>query len=620
MSDHFNHKLFEALPIGLAICDMEGNLSYVNPTYARMLGYTVAETLGLTYWEITPKDYEQHEQKQLSSLETTGTYGPYEKEYIHKDGHRFPVRLSGVLITEKNEKLIWSSVEDISEQFLSQQALKTSEANLAEAQRIAGLGSWKFNGRTGEASWSDERFRIFGYEPGEIEPSFDNFKKSVHPDDRDRVVSEIMNALKSGKICNTECRISLPNGTEKIIHLIGETINDDVQNDIFMSGTVMDITERKQSEETLRKMSRALEQSPNAVFITDLHGSIEYVNPKFTELTGYTSEESLGQNPRILKSNETPRELYNDLWKTIRRGDEWKSEIKDRRKNGSHFWAFETITPVKDENGIVTHYVATHEDISERKDAELAIHTALEHADIANRAKSELLANMSHELRTPLNAIIGFSGAIKEETLGPIGNEKYREYNEDIANSGQHLLELINDILDVSAIEAGMLELDEEDLQISNVIEASIRLVMHRADQGKVNLTSSIDDSMPMLRADERRVKQILINLLSNAIKFTRPDGKVSLNVTLDEEHGHVFTLSDTGVGMDKKELAKAMQQFGQVDRGSKAKHEGTGLGLPLTKGLIDLHGGTLKINSKKGVGTTATVVFHKERVVQNIR
>ena len=260
----------------------------------------------------------------------------------------------------------------------------------------------------------------------------------------------------------------------RVAHALGEVIKNDDGHPLYMFGTIQDITERKHSEETLRKLFRALEQSPNAVFITDLQGTIEYINPKFTEITGYTQEESLGQNPRILKSEKTSKELYNNLWRTIRRGEEWKSEIMDKRKDGSHFWAYETIAPVKDDHGLVTHYIATHEDISERKDSEFAIKTALEHADIANRAKSELLANMSHELRTPLNAIIGFSGAIKMEAYGPIGNDKYRDYVSDIASSGQHLLELINDILDVSAIEAGMVELQEGDIEIPNIVESSI--------------------------------------------------------------------------------------------------------------------------------------------------
>ena len=375
-----------------------------------------------------------------------------------------------------------------------------------------------------------------------------------------------------------------------------------------------DITKQKLVEENLRQLMRAVEQDPNAIFITDLDGTIQYVNNRFTELTGYSAEEAIGKNPRILKSNNTPRETYSELWNAIKAGKEWRGEIMDRRKDGTHFWVNETIGPVRDESGAISHYVATHEDITPRKEAEITMKQAVEQSEIANRAKSELLANMSHELRTPLNAIIGFTGSIKAETFGPLGHEKYSEYINDISGSGQHLLELINDILDVSAIEAGKLELHEDPLVIEDLVEASVRLIQDRADHKNINLNVNVADSLPTLYADVRRMKQILLNLISNAIKFTPNDGMVTLSVTYDEARGHVFTIIDNGIGMNHVELAKAMSEFGQVDSGLNRKEEGTGLGLPLTKGLVELHGGTFDITSEKGKGTTVTIHLPKER------
>jgi len=238
-----------------------------------------------------------------------------------------------------------------------------------------------------------------------------------------------------------------------------------------------------------------------------------------------------------------------------------------------------------------------------------------EMAQEASRAKSELMANMSHELRTPLNAIIGFSGAIKEETFGPVGNEKYKEYLDDIYNSGLHLLGLINDILDVSAIEAGSIELHEETINPAELIEVSIRLITPRANSGKVKVISSLDADIPQIYADARRVKQIMLNLLSNAVKFTPEGGEVRVTSMLHGDGSLAITVSDTGVGMNEEELALALSKFGQVDSGLDRKHEGTGLGLPLTLGLMELHGGTLDIKSEKGRGTHIAMVFPKERV-----
>lgn len=373
---------------------------------------------------------------------------------------------------------------------------------------------------------------------------------------------------------------------------------------------------RRSAEEMLQKLSQAIEQSPSAVFITDTDGSIEYVNSRFTGLTGYTAEEAIGENPRILKSSDTPKEVHAEIWRTIQSGNEWRGELKDTHKNGNHFWINAIIAPIKDDVGTITHYIATHDDISQRKDAEFAVQYSLEQADIANRAKSELMANMSHELRTPLNAIIGFSSTIKEETFGPIGNEKYREYIGDIADSGQHLLELIGDILDVSAIEAGKLKLHEEPVEIGSMVSASVRMVQNRADQGNVHLRIDIDDDLPQIYADKRRLKQILLNILTNAVKFTRAEGMVSLHASLAGDGGFIFTVADTGIGMDRAELAKAMTQFGQVDRGIASKHEGTGLGLPLTLGLVEAQQGVMKMQSKKGKGTTVEIKFPRERAV----
>lgn len=422
--------------------------------------------------------------------------------------------------------------------------------------------------------------------------------------------------FKDGRILEAQDRQTSSDGivsTQKDVTELKRAQNELEKSHNDLEARVMERTQQ------LQKLSLAVEQSPNAVFITDTEGTIEYINSKFTELTGYTAEDAIGENPRLLKSNETPIETYTDMWNTIQAGKDWRGEIKDRRKDGKHFWANETIAPVIDENGDVTHYVATHEDISERKEAQLAVQSALEAAEIANRAKSDLMANMSHELRTPLNAIIGFSSTIQEETFGPLCNDKYREYLDDINRSGQHLLELINDILDVSAIEAGALEVDEENVSLTEIVEVSIRLIMPRAEAGQVTVSSSINPTIPLIYADGRRIKQVLLNLLSNAVKFTQEGGEVSVNALLNDDGSLDVTITDNGVGMDEKGVTLALSSFGQVDSGLNRKHEGTGLGLPMVKGLMDLHGGTLKIKSEIGHGTIVTVTFPKERVVQNI-
>jgi signal transduction histidine kinase len=234
----------------------------------------------------------------------------------------------------------------------------------------------------------------------------------------------------------------------------------------------------------------------------------------------------------------------------------------------------------------------------------------------ANRAKSEFLASMSHELRTPLNAVIGFSELIKNEAFGQVGNPRYIEYADDIHNSGGHLLGLINDILDLSKIESGSDELYEDNLEVPDIIDAALILTGNRAQQRGIEIEIELPDDLPALRADERKLKQILVNLLSNAIKFTNPGGKVRIKGWCGEESGYVLQVIDTGIGIALEDIPKALARFGQIDGGLNRRYDGTGLGLPLTRSLAEQHGGSLDVQSEVGVGTTVTVRFPAQRTI----
>jgi signal transduction histidine kinase len=221
---------------------------------------------------------------------------------------------------------------------------------------------------------------------------------------------------------------------------------------------------------------------------------------------------------------------------------------------------------------------------------------------------------MSHELRTPLNAIIGFSEVIKTQMFGPL-TDRYRNYAADIYNSGNHLLGLINEILDLSKLEAGQVELHEEDVTIAEAVEACMNLVETQAKHAKIALSSSFDRTAPIVRVDDRRLRQILINLLSNAVKFTPEGGQVRVT-SFRKDGGLAIAVSDTGIGIAPEDIPKAMTPFGQVDSTISRKHQGTGLGLPLAKHLIELHGGTLSVESAVNVGTTVTIFIPAGRIV----
>lgn len=251
--------------------------------------------------------------------------------------------------------------------------------------------------------------------------------------------------------------------------------------------------------------------------------------------------------------------------------------------------------------------VARARDEANRLSAELA--NALEQADYANRSKTQFLANMSHELRTPLNAILGFSEMIERRMFGPLP-DKYVEYARDIHRSGAHLLDLVNDVLDLSKLEAGKLVLHEEEVDLPSLVEDCIALVRGRADLGHVTLTAELAPDATHLKADARAIKQVLLNFLTNAVKFTPEGGRVRVSSRLAADGALCLSVADSGIGMKPSDIAVALSPFGQIDSKLARKHQGTGLGLPISKSLMELHGGAIEIDSEPGVGTTMTARF----------
>jgi signal transduction histidine kinase len=260
-------------------------------------------------------------------------------------------------------------------------------------------------------------------------------------------------------------------------------------------------------------------------------------------------------------------------------------------------------------------YYASITDISALREAQERLKRQNVELRAASKAKSEFLANMSHELRTPLNAIIGFSAAFVNGLFGRLGDPRYQEYAQDINDSGNHLLRIINDILDLSKIEAGHMQLNDAHLKIPTVVNSVLPLVRERAAEANVRMTTDLPDDLPLLRADDRAVKQMLINLLSNAVKFTEAGGEIT--VAARHEHGAILlSVADTGIGMAPEDIPRALIAFGQVDGSLSRQHQGTGLGLPLVKSLVELHQGACDVDSAPGVGTTVTLSFPKERTV----
>ena len=369
--------------------------------------------------------------------------------------------------------------------------------------------------------------------------------------------------------------------------------------------------ETRQAYETLLRL---IDVIPRMICVTGRDGRYLLVNRLFASFVGVAASRLIGKRPAEAHGGPLAR-ILTEGDKRLLSGKALPSsaeeEIVDRDGNPGVLLTSKALFHAEDgeESMVITVFV----DITERKRTERELLAAKDHAELANRSKTEFVANMSHELRTPLNAIIGFSQVIASEMLGPVGTPKYVGYARDILASGEHLLGLINDILDVSRLEAGKLDLSEEVIDPAKTVADIVQLVEAKARASEIQITIRREGVIAPLRADARKLKQIVLNLLVNAIKFSHRSSKVEI-VLRNVNGAHSIAIIDQGIGMDSVEVELAMTRFGQVASTWTRKHDGTGLGLPLAIGLTELHGGVLTIHSTKGVGTTVTVTFPPER------
>jgi PAS domain S-box-containing protein len=355
-----------------------------------------------------------------------------------------------------------------------------------------------------------------------------------------------------------------------------------------------DVTRRREMFTTIRQLSQAVEQSSNSIIITDTDGNIKYVNKAFVTITGYSAQEAIGLTPAVLKSGKTPLSVYKEMWKTITGGREWSGDFINKKKNGDLYEEHVVVSPLRNENGAITHFVATKENISDLKKARLR-------AESANQAKSTFLANMSHEIRTPMNAILGMSELLLTTELA----SEQRKYLCTVNSSANHLLSIINDVLDYSKIEVDQLILEEGDFNPAEIIEEVVSTLGLQAEQKGILLKQHLDSAAErpcLYRGDALRLKQVLLNLVGNAIKFTdrgRVDVELSIHATQGvARHELQFRVRDTGLGLSVKQQQEIFKRFTQTDASATRKFGGTGLGLAISHRLVEMMGDHLRVTS----------------------
>ncbi len=370
----------------------------------------------------------------------------------------------------------------------------------------------------------------------------------------------------------------------------------------FVLSVARDISERKKNEEKILQLSLAVEQSPASIVITDPEGAIEYVNKKFTEVTGYTVEEVLGMNPRILESGKMPDRLYKDLWETITAGKEWHGEMINRRKDQSLYWELVSISPVKNPKGEITHFIGIKEDITRHKEMEAELRKAKQKAEESNKLKSEFLANMSHEIRTPMNGIIGFASLLDDDDLSP---ESRRNYVQIVQNSTRQLLHIIDEILEVSKLQTHQVKKVEQEVYVNEMLIRCFSEFDKVAKSKGLSLyvKKGLPDESSHVYVDGGKLYKIMKNLLENALKFAQ-QGFVEMGYTLKRDK-LVFYVKDTGIGISPEAQELIFEQFSQEDKGLSRQAGGLGLGLSIVKGNVELLNGKIRLESKKGEGST---------------
>ena len=604
--------------IGEAVvaANSNGKIQYMNPTAEKLTGWLENEAIKIPVNDVLRIYDEKGENIFINVLSNIQLKKFSRKNLnnlflLNKNDEQIPIEFYGSpIINEKNKELgIVFTFRDVTESRKATEKIQESEERFRQlAENIRDV-FYVTNKDFNEIYYASPAFEeIWGRSSKELFSLSDSWRNSIFPEDRDFVFDKIAN-LKNSNGFEIEYRIFRPDRKIRWIRDRVFPIKDKNGLTFRYTGIVEDVTEQKIAEEEVRKLSYAIQQNPALIVITDPKGNIEYVNPKFSTVTGYSFNEVKGKNPKLLKSGYTKPEEYRILWKTITAGGEWRGDFYNKKKNGEYYWESALIAPIKNRNDEITHFVAVKEDITQRKKQEEQLIIAKEEAEKSDRLKSEFLAQMSHEIRTPLNNILTYASLLKEELesqLPPELEPSFRVIN----SSALRLLRTIDLILNLSKIQTGNFDTYFEKIDLDEDVLYEIILEFYtRANDKNIKLNYEVTAKSKEVLGDNYSVGQIFVNLIDNAIKYTNK-GEIKVTIYNNKENKVCVDVMDSGIGISEEFLPTLFEPFTQEDNSDRRNYEGTGLGLALVKKYVDINNAEIKVKSRINKGTTFSIIF----------
>ncbi len=572
--------------------DNKGNFNFINPYAEIATGFVLSEVIGKSFKPMVLEE-ELPFLNEVFTKTMLGESVSYEMNLVTAKENKLILAVNTVPFYEMGEiKGMFSFARDITSKKESERLLIESEARF-KALHNASFGGIAIHDLGIIKDCNQGLSEITGYSFDEL-IGMDGLL-CLAENSREIAMDNITNSYeKAYEVVGLR-----KNGEEYPLRLEGKMIRNEGKDMRVIE--FRDITEQKKSENEVRRLSTAVQQNPSMIVITDTKGVVEYVNPKFEELTGYKSDEVIGEKSNILKSGKQGIEFYKEMWETIISGKVWRGQFHNKKKNGELFWEAASISAVLNEDGEIINYIKNGEDITQQKQTESELNIALEKALESDKLKSAFLTNMSHEIRTPMNGILGFINLLNEPNLS---KSQIDQYSSIINQSGKRLLNTINDIIDISRIEAGEMIISKTETSINNMMDELFSFYSMEADQK--GLTLSLDPNLSnkqiSVNTDSQKLHSILTNFIKNAIKYTEK-GNINFGYFVKQDM-IVFFVRDTGIGIPKERMKAIFNRFEQADIEDVKVLEGSGLGLAISKAYAKMLGGDIFVESTESVGS----------------